>query len=77
MRKAVSGPVRNKERTKAQLIKTVGKMIKTGGFQQLKVSKIAEVAGVDKKLIYEYFGSVDELVSEISETTILGVKFSR
>lgn len=77
MRKAVSGPVRNKERTKAQLIKTVGKMIKTGGFQQLKVSKIAEVAGVDKKLIYEYFGSVDELVSEYFRNHDFGSKIQQ
>ncbi|WP_304344028.1 TetR/AcrR family transcriptional regulator [Chryseobacterium koreense] len=64
MRKMVSGPIRDKERTKAKLIKTIGKIIKTGGFQQLKVTKIAKTAGVDRKLIYEYFGTVENLVNE-------------
>lgn len=60
----VSGPIRDKSRTKAKLIRAIGKIIKTRGFQQLKVTYVAKTAGVDKKLIYEYFGSVENLVNE-------------
>lgn len=63
-RKTVSGPIRDKERTKEKLVKTAGKIISSNGFQGLKITKIAEVAAVDKKLIYEYFGSVDNLINE-------------
>ena len=63
-RKIVSGPLRDKDRTKAKLIKTVGKIIKTKGFHELKITKIAQVAGVDKKLIYEYFGTAENLINE-------------
>lgn len=63
-RKPVSGPLRDKDRTRAKLIKTVGKIIKTKGFHELKITKIAQVAGVDKKLIYEYFGTAENLINE-------------
>ena len=63
-RKIVSGPIRDKDRTKEKLIKTVGKIIKAKGFHELKISKIAQVAGVDRKLIYEYFGNVENLINE-------------
>lgn len=63
-RKIVSGPIRDKERTKIKLLKTVGKIIRTKGFHDLKLTKIAETAGVDKKLIYNYFGSAENLINE-------------
>ena len=63
-RKPVSGPLRDKDRTRAKLIKTVGKIIKNKGFHELKITKIAQVAGVDKKLIYEYFGTTENLINE-------------
>ena len=53
-RKVVSGPIRDKHRTKEKLIKTVGEIIKSKGFHELKITNIAKVAGVDKKLIYKY-----------------------
>lgn len=73
-RKTVSGPVRDKQRTKNKLLKTVGKIIRTEGFQQLKISKIATLAGVDRKLIYEYYGTVDNLIAEFLRDHDFGSK---
>ncbi len=61
-RKIHEGPVYSKERTKQKFIDTVGKILRTEGYTALRVNRIAEVAGVNKKLIYVYFGSVDKLV---------------
>ena len=63
-RKIVQGPIRDREKTKQKLLNAVGKILKTKGYSGLLVSKIAEVAGFDKKLIYEYFGSTENLIEE-------------
>ena len=63
-RKVVDGPIRNKEKTKQKLLNAVGKNLATKRYSELKVSKIATVAGLDKKLIYSYFGSTDKLIDE-------------
>lgn len=63
-RKVVQGPIRDKQKTKQKLLGAVGKILKTKGYSGLMVSKIAAVAGYDKKLIYEYFGSTDKLIDE-------------
>lgn len=63
-RKIVRGSIRNKEKTKQKILRAVGKILRTKGYLELTVSKIALVAGFDKKLIYEYFGSTDNLIDE-------------
>lgn len=63
-RKRVQGPIRDKEKTKEKLLNAVGEILMNKGFQYLKISSIAETAEVDKKLIYEYFGGLDELLNE-------------
>jgi len=55
--------LRNKEITKQKLLDAVGTILKTEGYSELKVNHIAATAGLDKKLIYNYFGSRDNLVS--------------
>ncbi len=67
-RKVVQGPIRDKEKTKQKLLGAVGKILRTKGYSGLKVSKIAAVAGFDKKLIYEYFGSTEKLIDEYIRT---------
>src|ERR1700679_1737630 len=61
-RQALSTPIRNKNQTKQKLIAAVGEIIKTNGYIGLGVNKIAKTAGVDKKLIYRYFGNVNYLI---------------
>ncbi|AWW30249.1 TetR/AcrR family transcriptional regulator [Echinicola strongylocentroti] len=67
-RKIPHGEFRNKERTKLKLIQAVGEIIRTQGYTKLGVNRIADTAGVSKKLIYRYFGNADKLI----ETYIRG-----
>ena len=57
-------PIRNKELTKERLVKAVGKVVAEVGFQRLGVNHVAREAGVDKKLIYRYFGGLRGLVAK-------------
>lgn len=56
--------VRNKDSTKQKFLDAVGKLLRTKGFAALKVNNIAATAGLDKKLIYKYFGGKDQLVDQ-------------
>jgi len=49
--------MKDKEQTKRRLIQAVGEIISTDGFSNLRISTISRKAGVDRKLIYRYFGS--------------------
>lgn len=62
VRKIPQGEFRDKERTKMKLIEAVGEVIRTEGYTKLGVNRIADTAGVSKKLIYRYFGSADNLI---------------
>lgn len=63
-RKSAAGSIRNKERSKKKFLDAVGKILKTKGYAGLKVNDIAATAGVDKKMIYTYFGGMDGLMDE-------------
>jgi AcrR family transcriptional regulator len=68
-RKIVDGKLRNKERTKKKILLAVGKLLRNKGYKSLGVNKIAETAGVDKKLIYLYFGSREKLIETYIKQT--------
>lgn len=61
-RKIYDGVLKNKERTKLKLIDAVGQIIREEGYTELKLQKIVDTAGVDRKLLYTYFGTIDNLV---------------
>jgi AcrR family transcriptional regulator len=63
-RKTTSGPIRDKERTKMKLLAAVGVILKKEGFTGLNVSRVAKKANLHRKLIYEYFGGMENLVKE-------------
>ncbi len=63
-RKAAAGSIRNKERSKEKFLDAVGQILETKGYSALKVNDIAATAGVDKKMIYNYFGGTDQLIDE-------------
>lgn len=66
-RKRTSGKIKDKERTMTKMIQAVGKVILKKGYAGLNATAIAKEAGVDKSLVWAYFGSLDNLV----ETYIL------
>jgi AcrR family transcriptional regulator len=53
---------KSKEETKRRLIQAVGEKIKSDGIYGMKISHIAKLAQVDRKLIYRYFGSLNNLI---------------
>lgn len=62
MRKKYQGEINDKDRTMRRLVEAVGVVIQADGYTGLTPSKIARVAGLDRKLISLYFGSVNNLV---------------
>lgn len=63
-RKRSSGPIRDKARTKSRMIAAVGEVIQKKGYPGLTAPNIARAAGIDKKLVWAYFGGVDNLIEE-------------
>lgn len=53
---------RNKEATRQRLIAAAESIIENSGFESLKIRRIADAAGVNKTLIYRYFGSLSGLI---------------
>jgi AcrR family transcriptional regulator len=64
IRKVTSGPIRDKERTKLKLLSAVSSILKKDGFTGLNVSNVAKKANVHRKLIYDYFGGMENLVKD-------------
>ncbi|MCP4119661.1 MAG: TetR/AcrR family transcriptional regulator [Desulfobacteraceae bacterium] len=57
-----------KEITKQKLIDAVGRILSKEGFKGLGVNKVAREAGMDKVLVYRYFGGLPQLVLAYSQT---------
>jgi AcrR family transcriptional regulator len=55
---------RNRAETKARILGAVGDVLARDGFSGLGVNAVAKEAGVDKVLIYRYFGGLPELLTE-------------
>ncbi|MBI5593094.1 MAG: TetR/AcrR family transcriptional regulator [Deltaproteobacteria bacterium] len=51
-----------------RLIQVVGEILSEEGFQGLGVNKVAKRAGMDKVLVYRYFGGLPQLVLAFSHT---------
>ncbi len=61
--------VRNKEQTKGKILLAVGQLLARDGFTKLGINAIAREAGVDKVLIYRYFGGLPGLLTAFAEST--------
>ncbi|TDB68912.1 TetR/AcrR family transcriptional regulator [Arundinibacter roseus] len=59
---------RDRERTKGKILKAVGEVIEQYGTEKVGVNLIARQAGVNKVLIYRYFGGVDGLMEQFVKT---------
>lgn len=59
----------SKEKSKQRLRNAVGKILIKKGISGLKVNDIAATAGLDKKLIYKYFGGTEQLIEEYIATS--------
>lgn len=57
-----AGTTRDRETTRLRLLDAVGALLAREGFGALGVNAVAREAGVDKVLIYRYFGGMDDLL---------------
>ena len=55
---------RDKNQTRLRLLTAVGSIIRERGFSAVGVNAVARKAGVDKVLLYRYFGDLDTLLKE-------------
>ncbi len=60
--KAAGTRERNREETTARILGAVGEVLARDGFGGIGINAIARQAGVDKVLIYRYFGGLPELL---------------
>jgi AcrR family transcriptional regulator len=58
---------RNSQQTRKKIIAAVGKLLSRSGFRNLGINAIAREAGVDKVLIYRYFGGIPDLLRAYAE----------
>jgi AcrR family transcriptional regulator len=62
---------RDRDATRERILATVGRVLARDGFSALGVNAVAREAGVDKVLIYRYFGGIEGLLDAWG-TTALG-----
>ena len=58
---------RDRARTEEELLSAVGRLLSRSGFEDVGVNAVAREAGVDKVLIYRYFGKMPELLRAFAE----------
>ncbi len=58
---------RDRARTEEELLSAVGRLLSRSGFEDVGVNAVAREAGVDKVLIYRYFGRMPELLRAFAE----------
>jgi AcrR family transcriptional regulator len=58
---------RDRDATEAAILAAVAQVLSTAGFGKLGVNAIAGAAGVDKVLIYRYFGGLPQLLRAFGE----------
>jgi AcrR family transcriptional regulator len=59
--------LRDKQVTRARILAAIGEILAHQGFSGLGVNAIAKTAGVDKVLIYRYFGGLDRLLKAYAD----------
>lgn len=59
--------MKNRIRTRASILSAVGRLLAREGFRNLGVNALAREAGVDKVLIYRYFGGMENVLKALAE----------
>lgn len=65
-------PARDSERTKKRLLDAAETIFTAVGFDAARVDRIAADAGVNKRMIYEYFRSKEGLYNEVVKRNLAG-----
>lgn len=64
--------LRDRLATRERVLEAVGRLLARDGFASLGVNAVAREAGVDKVLIYRYFGGLEALLEAWGRTNALG-----
>ncbi len=59
--------IRDREETKKRILEAVASILEKKGFNNIGINNIAREAGIDKVLIYRYFGGLPELLHVFAE----------
>ena len=59
---------RNRENTERKILEAYGKLVAGSGFHNVGINAVAQEAGVDKVLIYRYFGGMDGLARAFAQS---------
>lgn len=62
-------PRRDSEQTRRRILASVGELLAQSGFRDIGVNSVARQAGVDKVLIYRYFGGLPQLLKAFARET--------
>lgn len=65
---ATASSTRDRSATKARLLDAVGTILAREGFSSLGINAVAHEAGVDKVLIYRYFGGMTDLLHAFGQS---------
>ena len=58
---------RSSQETRKRILKAVGRLLARSGFRGVGINSVAREAGVDKVLIYRYFGGLPDLLKAYAE----------
>jgi AcrR family transcriptional regulator len=58
---------RDSQQTRKKIIAAVGRLLSRSGFRNIGINAVAREAGVDKVLIYRYFGGLQDLLRAYAE----------
>jgi AcrR family transcriptional regulator len=58
---------RNSQETRKRILKAVGRLLARSGFRNVGINSVAREAGVDKVLIYRYFGGLPNLLKAYAQ----------
>ncbi|MFD1771604.1 TetR/AcrR family transcriptional regulator [Sphingobacterium suaedae] len=72
IRKVVSGPQRNAERTKEELISAIGDVLAEDSYSSLSIAHVAKVSKKNPKLLYLYFQDLQGLISAFFQKKLKG-----
>lgn len=67
MKAKPASAVRDSAQTRQKILTAVEELIAEGGFRDVGINAVARRAGVDKVLIYRYFGGLPELLKAYAE----------
>ncbi len=67
---------RNPEATKAEILKAAREVFASAGLAGATIADIAEKAGANKRMIYHYYGSKEELFAAVIEDAYSAIRLS-